>query len=129
MPPWRPFKYDVGDAVRVSYTRLPLAKNYMEQNSTMVYFISSRYNRANINRYKLKDQQNKAVPGSFTEDQLVLTDVDADTEYRIEKIIRYKTINKVRHALVRWQNYPSSYDSWLPLSEIQDLAEDSDQNQ
>ena len=122
MPPPTPYKFEVHDRVRVNYARVPFRKNYLEQNSTIVYYVTSRYSKSNINRYTLKDQLSQPVPGSFTEDQLVLTRVDDDTEYRVEKILRYKNINGVRHALVKWHNYPSKYNSYVAVSQIKDIS-------
>ena len=38
--------------------------------------------------------------------------------YRIEKIIRRDTQNGVRGFIVKWLNYPSKYNSFVPESEI-----------
>lgn len=121
-PPKHPFKFDLNDPVRIVYARVPFRKNYLEQNSTIVYYVTSRYSRAHINRYTLKDQAGDPLPGSFTEDQLTLTHVDDQTEYRIEKVIRYRTINGIRHALVKWYHFPSKYNTFIPADDISDLS-------
>ena len=118
MPPLTPFHYDLNDCVRVHYQRQIFHKDYFEQNSTMVYYISTRYTRAHINRYHLKDQRNKAVPGSFVRSQLELTYVDHDTEYRIQEVLHYKVINGILHAKIRWQNYSAAFDSYIPAADI-----------
>ena len=121
MPPHKAFKFDLHENVRIVYSRVPFRKNFMEQNSTIVYKITSRYRRAHINRYTVKDQRNVEQPGSFTESQLTATTVTDSTEYRIERIISYKRINKVRHALVKWLHYPSKYNSYVPEADIFNL--------
>lgn len=121
MPPPKPYAYDIHDRVRVNYDRVPFRKNFLEQNSTIVYFVTSRYKKANIARYTLKDQLGRAVPGSFVEQQLVRVIVNDDTVYRVEKILKYKNINGVRHALVKWYNYSSRYNSYLPASQVKGI--------
>ena len=129
MPPHRPYKYDINDPVRVNYARVPFQKNYLEQNSTAVYYVTSRYSRSHINRYKLKDQNGDPVPGSFTENQLTLTHVDRQTQYRIERVIKYRMINGIRHALIKWLNYPSKFNSYIVASDIVDLRESDSESE
>ena len=121
MPPHTPYKYDLNDRVRVSYSRVQFRKNFLEQNSTIVYYVTSRYSKAHINRYTLKDQRNVEQPGSFTESQLTRAFVDDATEYRIEKIIHYRKIRNVRHALIKWLHFPSKYNSYVPEADVVNL--------
>ena len=121
MPPFKPYKFDINDRVRVNYARQPFRKNYLEQNSTIVYYITSRYSKAHINRYTLKDQRNVEQPGSFTESQLTRTFVDDNTEYRIENIVSYRKIRGVRHALIKWLHFPAKYNSYVPESDVVNL--------
>lgn len=121
MPPHKPYKFDINDRVRVSYARAPFRKNFLEQNSTIVYYITSRYSKAHINRYTIKDQRNVEQPGSFTESQLTRVFVDDNTEYRIEKIIHYRKIRNVSHALIKWLHFPAKYNSYVPKSDVVNL--------
>ena len=43
---------------------------------------------------------------------------DLDENFEIEKIIESKKINKNKYYLVSWLGYPSSFNSWVPESEI-----------
>lgn len=121
MPPHKPYKFDINDSVRVVYTRVPFRKDFIEQNSTIVYRITSRYSKAHINRYTIKDQRNQEQPGSFVEAQLTPTTIDDTTEFRIERIVSYKRINGIRHALIKWLHYPAKYNSYVPESDIVNL--------
>ena len=129
MPPKRPYKFDVNDPVRVNYARTPFKKNYLEQNTTAVYYITSRYSRSHINRYTLKDQNGDPVPGSFTENQLTLTHVDDQTEYRIERVLRYRMINGVKHALIKWANFSSKFNSYVRADDIVDLQQSGSESE
>ena len=53
--------------------------------------------------YKICDLQGEEIVGSFYEQELL-----------IEKVIRK---NK-KQALVKWSGYDSSFNSWIPIEEI-----------
>ena len=38
-----------------------------------------------------------------------------DIEYAVEKVIRGKFINGKLHYLIKWQNFPSKYNTWEPI--------------
>ena len=119
MPPPTPYRYELNDTVRVNYSRQNFAKNYEEQNSTMIYFISSRYSRSNVHRYTVKDQRNDPLRGSFTQPQLQLTrDIGEHTVYRIEEVLHYKRINGQLQAYIKWQNYSSKFNSYIPAADV-----------
>ncbi len=127
MPPYKNYKYGINDPVRVALSRTPMEKVYNELNSTIVYFISHRYSRSHVHRYKLKDMRNKAQEGSYTENQLELTHVDQQTVWRIEKVIKYAYLGRGRnrklYALCRWQNMGPRYDSYTLASNLVNLRD------
>ncbi len=102
-------------------------KAYNELNSTIVYFISHRYSHAHVHRYRVKDMNNKAQEGSFTENQLELTHVDQQTVWRIERVIKYAYLGRGRnrklYALCRWQNMGTRYDSYTLASNLVNLRD------
>ena len=123
-----PYKFALNDSVRVNQTRLAFDKDYLEQNSTVVYFISFRYlSGGNINRYRLKDEHNKEVGGSFTANQLEKCTITDDTEYRIEKELHYKDIEGVPCVYVKWFQMPSRYNSYVPLANVRQLSDNPSQ--
>ncbi len=119
------YKFEVNDGVRVALIRRPMEKDHFELNSTTVYFISYRYSRAHIHRYKLKDSNNEPLQGSFTENQLEKTQVDKQTVYRVEKILHYKYLgrgkNRARYAKVKWFQMSSKYNSYVLVKDIAPL--------
>ena len=127
MPPFKKYKYCINDGVRVSLERTPMHKDHNELNSTNVYFITYRYSRAHVHRYKLKDSNNKALEGSFTENQLELTFVDEQTVWRIERVIHYAYLgtgrNRAKYAYCKWQGMSSKFNSYTLASNVIDLRE------
>ena len=58
------------------------------------------------------------IAGSFYTEELQKTTQEI---FRIEKVIRKKTINGVQHGLVKWLGYNQKFNEWLPRSEIENL--------
>ena len=116
------YKFKLNDRVKINQIRENFAKEFYENNSPRLYFISHRDAPAGIQRYRLKDENNRSLPGSYSVHQLQLARVNEDTRYRIEKIIKRKRINNIPHALVKWYGYPVEFNSYVPLSEIEDLS-------
>ena len=120
----KPMKYEfeMNDAVRVVNFKGPLAKSFYETFSTQVYFISVRYSKNNVNRYKLKTEDNRPVEGkSFTHNQLKLVNLTSNTVYRIEKVLHQKLIRGRLYSYVKWYDYDSSFNSYVPSSDILNL--------
>lgn len=115
------YKFKLNDAVKINRIRENFAKEFYENNSPRIYFISHRSAPAGVQRYKLKDERNRPLPGTFSVHQLQLARVNDDTRYRIEKILHRKRINNVPHAYVKWFGYPKEFNSYVPVSEIANL--------
>lgn len=115
------YKFKLNDAVKINSIRENFAKEFYENNSPRIYYISQRSSNAGIQRYKLKDERNRSLPGSYSNNQLQLVTVNEETRYRIEKILQRKRINNVPHALVKWFGYPNEFNSYVPVSEIGNL--------
>ena len=112
------FQFEVGDRVRLTYLRNPFHRGYQENYIEEVFTITRKY-KTHPPRYKLKDHKGEEIKGSFYEPELQKAYVDENTVYNIEKILRYKTKNKERFALVRWSGYGKDSDSWIPVADLQ----------
>ena len=66
--------------------------------------------------YRLKDLNNEEIQGSFCEPELLKAKQDV---FRIEKVIRRDY--KKKQALVKWLGYSDNFNSWIPVSSLQDL--------
>ena len=64
--------------------------------------------------YKIKDDREE-IKGSFYEQELQKT---SEQTFRIERVLRWKKQNGKRIARVKWKGYDSSYNSWVPETEI-----------
>ena len=93
-----------------TYKRKTFDKGYTP-NWTEEIFIISEVLNSNPYTYKIHDLQGEEIVGSFYEQELLKTN---QTKFRIEKVIRK---NK-KQALVKWSGNESSFNSWIPIEEI-----------
>ena len=61
------------------------------------------------------------ILGYFYEDELSLVINPEDIEYKIEKILEYKTIKGKKYALVKYKSYDDKFNEWIPVSAINKL--------
>jgi len=106
-------KYKVGDKVRISVKKDIFEKGFTINWSDKIYTIIKVLETLPPT-YKIKDDREE-IKGSFYEQELQKTSEDT---FRIEKVLRWKKQNGERQARVKWVGYDSSYNSWVPESEI-----------
>ena len=110
-------KFKVGDKVRISkYKRKVFDKGYTP-NWTEEIFLIDKIQSTNPITYRLKDLNNEEIQGSFYEPELLPAKQDV---FRIEKVIRRDY--KKKQALVKWLGYSDDFNSWIPLSNLQELS-------
>lgn len=113
----RPFLFDVGDHVRISYLRPIFAKVHDYTFSGEVFKISARSRRDLIPVYSLKDLQDEKIQGTFYTEELVK--VAPHDIWKIEKVLRTrKRRGQPRESLVRWLHFPKKFDEWIPTESI-----------
>ena len=112
-------KLKIGDKVRISIEKTPFQKRY-DQIWTEEIFIITCIIASNPAVYKLKDQADEALKGTFCPEELqMVAEPDA---YRIEKVIRKKkNADGSVSYLVKWKGYPEKFNSFVPESDLQKL--------
>ena len=100
-------KFQIGDKVRLGVKKDLFEKSYIINWSDKIYTIKRVFATRPIT-YKVEDDKGVEHKGKFYEQDLQKTKVD---EFRIQKVLK----KKKNSALVRWVDYDSSYDSWIPL--------------
>ena len=91
--------------------------NITTPNWTEEIFLVDKIQSTNPITYRLKDLNKEEIQGSFYEAELRPAKQDV---FRIEKVIRRDY--KKKQALVKWLGYSDDFDSWIPLSSLQDLS-------
>lgn len=106
-------KYKVGDKVRISVKKDIFEKGFTINWSDKIYTIIEVL-KTLPPTYKIKDDREE-IKGTFYKEELQKTSEDT---FRIEKVLRWKKQDGKRIARVKWTGYDSSYNSWVPESEI-----------
>jgi hypothetical protein len=105
-----------GDLVRRVEPRLIFDKGYFPRNSDMIYRVKQSHT-TNPSRYTLVDWegQGKELKKRYYRPQLVKLHVDADTSYRVDKVLSQRTRKGKKEFLVTFIGYPG-YKEWIPAS-------------
>ena len=114
----KPYKLKVGQTVRLSHVRGIFDREYSQKWTGEVYTVQRRFKREGLPIYTIQDWDKEVIQGTFNEPELQAVTVDESTEYRIEKVLKKRVINKQRQVLVRWLHWPKKYDSWIPENDV-----------
>ena len=119
------YKIKIGANVRIAKLRHVFVREYNQKFTGELFIVRDRFVSQGKAFYKLKDYLNEDVEGSFYERELQVVDVDADSPWEIEDIIKTrKRRGYERESLVRWRHFPPRFDSWVSESEIGDYKTD-----
>lgn len=110
------FKFDVGDAVRISRDKTVFEKGYTANFSEEHFEISERLARRPP-VYRIKDLSGEVLAGVFYEAELQPVTIASDGEYRIEKVLK----RLKGKSLVKWRGWPEKFSSWEPTRNLRKL--------
>ena len=119
-----PFKYKIGDSVRVSHLKHVFSRAYDSLWSEEIFFVTDRFLKNDVKLYRIKDYNNENISGTFYENELQAVTVTRDTLYKIDHIVRKEKKNGRSGYVVRWSGYTKAADSWVPEEEVVDLGKD-----
>lgn len=114
----RQYKYNVGDTVRVSRLKSLVEKGYTATNSYPVYTIIDRGIQEDRNTYVLKDMKGERVTGSFYDEEITRFSLPVNFTWRVERVLGHRMRGGVRQHLVKWLDFPNSYNSWVPAPDL-----------
>lgn len=106
-----PFKFSIGDAVRLSKHKHVFAKGYLP-NWTNEVFTVHRVQPTIPETYILKDSRGNMLHGGFYGHEMLKS--KAGNVYLVEKVLK-KRGNEV---LVRWLGFDKSEDSWINKKDL-----------
>ncbi len=78
----------------------------------------SKVYQGNPVTYEIQDHTGEKILGRFYEDELSVMK-KKDNVFRIEKVLRRKTVTGKRMVLIRWKGYGPELDSWVMADTIQ----------
>lgn len=117
-------KFKVGDVVRISRARELFEKRFLAGFSEELFRVSRVDTSQTPHIYELKDLNDEEILGAFYERELSkVTKNLEETEYIVEKILKKRGKGSKAEVLVKWAGYNDKFNSWIPASELQDVAQ------
>ena len=110
------FKLKINDKVRISKYKTTFSKGYTPNWSEEIFLVSEQLPRTPC-VYRIKDLKDERVEGIFYEHELQKITNDEEV-FKVEKILRTRTKNKIKEVFVKWIGYPEKFNSWEPATSI-----------
>ena len=114
-----PYRFKAGDIVSIASSRQGFARGYDKKWTDEYFTVADRKLRQGVPVYTIEDQKKKAILGTFYNDELQKVNPQPDQTYQIERILKRRTRNRKKEALVRWVGWNKDFDSWIPVKDIQ----------
>ncbi|WAR21308.1 YMD3-like protein [Mya arenaria] len=119
LPKQKPFKFRVGDYVRISHLKSAFTRAYDETYSGELFRVHTRYHRGLLPIYRLNDLQDEPIKGTFYESELQKVRVNADQTWKLEKVLKRRGKGRNMQYFVKWNYYPKKFNSWISASDME----------
>lgn len=119
--PKTPFRFNVGDTVRISYLRQAFTRDYDEKYSGEVFTVRRRRLAKGIPIYFLTDYSGEPVEGAFYQWEIKRVIFDPNSHFKIDKILKKRRHKGRQQSLVQFQSWPKKYNQWLDDKDIKRL--------
>ena len=112
-------KFKVGEQVRIFKKKKTFEKGFTP-NWTEELFSINTVKDTKPPTYLIQDLNGEIIKGSFYEPELQKSD---QVRFRIDKIIKKRTRkdNGIEEAYVKWKGYNNSFNTWVPLADLEKL--------
>ena len=109
-------KLKIGSYVRISKLKAKFEKGYLPNWSREIFIIKEIKN-TEPPTLVIEDQNREEMKGTFYCEELQLIE-KMPKHFRIEKIISKRVRRGKKQCLVKWADYPVSFNSWVELSSV-----------
>ena len=108
----------VGTKVMISTNKRVFSRGFETTFQPQVYEIAERLDTSPLT-YRLTDEHSGGGPlrGSFYRQELQPVSENLQT-FVVEKVVRWRGRGDRRQALIKWEHYPDSHNSWVPASAL-----------
>lgn len=114
----KPYKYKIGDHVRISHLRNIFSRECDEKLSGDIFIVSERKLIGGLPIYRLKDYLKEEIKGIFYQAELQNVDVRKDDEFKVEKILQSRGRGPNKQYLIKWLHWPSKFNSWVNANDV-----------
>ena len=98
----KPFRFKVGDKVRITYIRNIFTREYDDKWTGEIFKVTQRIMRGGLPIYRLKDVHDEENKGTFYQSELQKVDVRNDDIWKIEKILKTKGKGNNQQYFIKW---------------------------
>uniref|UniRef100_A0AC34QD60 Chromo domain-containing protein n=1 Tax=Panagrolaimus sp. JU765 TaxID=591449 RepID=A0AC34QD60_9BILA len=110
-------KFNIGDHVRIAIKPDVFDKSHHANYSDHIYRVKEILTQSPPT-YRLVNYRNVPLQKRFYEEEMVKTIADAETVYRIEKVLQKKVVEGGIFYRVKYVGYDNSYNQWIPESDF-----------
>ena len=122
----KPNQLKVNDRVRISKAKQTFRKGYLPSWSGELFTVT-KVLRTTPRTFIIQDDNGEQVIGSFYQEEL--QKVGEKSVYEIERVIRERrSRGGRREVLVKWKDYPDSFNSWILKSTIKTSKPNTSRN-
>ena len=108
--------FKIGGTVRIAIQKGKFSRGYKEQSNLEIFKIYDIKKTSEIPMYFLETyNKSEKIKGGFYDFELTKVNFE---DFRIEKILKTRTIDGKTQHLVRWKGFNSDYDSWIDSTDI-----------
>ncbi len=111
-------KLKIGDHVRISKVKGAFKKGYLP-NWTEEVFTISRLLNTKPPQVKVQDYNGEEVEGSFYYPEI--QQVHKPDVYRIEQVLKERTVKGKKEYLVKWKGYPAHFNQWISKEQVENV--------
>lgn len=112
----KPFKFPIGQTVRLSKYRKTFRKGYLPK-WTQEYFVVADQINSKPHTYRLMDLKHEIIRGIFYESELQSINVSQEQSYAIE-ILKTRVKRGKKQYYIHYKNWPKSHDEWISESQV-----------
>jgi hypothetical protein len=116
-----PYKFRVGNVVRISFLKTTFTREYDQRWTGELFIVTRRYRVQGIPHYQLNDYAGEDIKGSFYNEELQKVDIDSNSAFKVENILKRRTRKGKQEVLVKWLRWPDKYNSWEPAENVKNL--------
>ena len=100
------YSYQLRDTVRIRLEKGAFEKAHLPNFSEVIYYITNRSIKDNVEHYSVEDLDGEKIIGDFTAGELLPVTLSSNPEFKIEKVYNTKKmINKNIYRLVKFVGY------------------------
>ena len=114
----KPFKFSPGDIVRVSYLKDLFTRAYDVNYSHELFRVVRAFRREGLPVYVIQDWDRDPVTGVFYEQELTLGAEPTDGTYKIEKVLKTRTVKGKKQAFVKFLGWHNKFNMWIDSASI-----------